>query len=142
MMKIAICAAALGVSPVLADTIDLDFQQIAGGSSATSVSVDGGQIDAGHMIHTITSGPRAGDSFRTFCVELDELAQTGSATYDIVDLADAPSPDPRYGQSVADSINAVVANAVALGWIDGQLQADENQSGYLGTMGAIQAAIW
>lgn len=141
-MKIAMCAAALSASAALADTIDLDFQQIAGGSNAMTLSVDGGQLDAGHMIHTITSGPQAGDSFRTFCVELAEAAQTGSTTYDIVDLADAPAPGTPYGQAVADDVNAVVANAVALGWIDGRLQADENQSGYLGKMGAIQAAIW
>ncbi len=142
MLKLAFYAASTAVPTAMADTIDLDFQQIAGGSSAMSVLIDGGQVDAGHMIHTITSGPRAGESFRSFCVELAEQAQTGSATYDIVDVADAPNPGSPYGQAVADAVSAVVANAEALGWIDGNLQADENQSGYLGKMGAIQAAIW
>lgn len=142
MMKTSFMVAALAVAPALADTIDLDFQQIAGGSSATTLSIDGGQLDAGHMVHTITSGARSGESFRTFCVELAELAQTGSSTYDIVSLSEAPAPSARYGQSIADDISAIVANAEALGWIDGRLQADENQSGYLGKMGAIQAAIW
>ena len=94
------------------------------------------------MIHTITSGVKAGSSFRTFCVELEEVARTGSVTYNIVDLGQAPAPSSRYGQAVADRVSAVVAHAAALGWIDGRLQADTNQSGYLGKMGAIQAAIW
>lgn len=51
-------------------------------------------------------------------------------------------PGTPYGQEIADRINAVVANAVALGWIDRRLQADTEQADHLGKMGAIQAAIW
>lgn len=141
-MKMMFAAMALGAAPALADSIDLDFQQVAGGSSAMNLSLDGSSVKAGHMEHTFTSGPNAGSSFNSFCIELGEAATGGSASYQIVDLADAPNPGASYGQSVADSISAIVANAAARGWIDNNLQADSSQVGYLGKMGAIQAAIW
>jgi len=142
MMNYAVIASALCAGGALGDTIDLNYQEIAGGSSATTLRINGAQSDAGHMIHLIESGAQAGSSFRTFCVEIAEVASVGSATYDIVGVADAPNPGAPYGQAVADRVSAIVANAAALGWIDGHLQADENQAGYLGKMGAIQAAIW
>jgi hypothetical protein len=59
-----------------------------------------------------------------------------------VDLTQAPLPGPQYAAGVGEAISAVIANAIALGWIDGRLQADASQGNYLGRMGAIQAAIW
>ena len=95
------------------------------------------------MTHVITSGSRAGESFNTFCIEVGQFASNGSATYEIIDLADAPNPGSYYGQERADAVNAIVANAVAMGWIDNRLQAVSSDADLnLERMGAIQAAIW
>lgn len=137
---LAVCAAS---SAALADTVDLRYDNIAGGGSAMHLGVAGGTYYAGHMNHTFTSGDRQGESFSTFCIDFDESAHRNQTnTYQIVDIADAPMPGTPYGQIIADQINAVVANAVDMGWIDNKLQADTNQTDYLAKMGAIQAAIW
>ncbi|MAO23849.1 MAG: hypothetical protein CMJ35_10270 [Phycisphaerae bacterium] len=136
-----VCAAMAGTAA--ADTVDAKYTGIAGGGSAMHLSVSGSTYYAGHMKHTITSGARQGESFSSFCIDFAETAHSGvSKTYDIIDIADAPMPGTPYGQTIADQINAVVANAVQLGWIDNKLQADANQTDYLAKMGAIQAAIW
>lgn len=124
-------------------TIDMRYTGIAGDDSAGKVVVNGVSRQSGHIIHDILSGPQSGSSFRTFCIELRQtIGSGGVVTYDIVDLTDAPLPGPQYSSSVANAINAVVANAVAMGWINNRLQADTTQANYLGRMGAIQAAIW
>ena len=126
-----------------ADSVDATFTGVAGGHHATQLRVGHGTYYAGHMNHTILSGDRAGETFATFCIDFAETAHRDRNTsYEIVDIADAPMPGTPYGQEIADRINAVVANAEALGWIDDQLQADTNQHNYLAKMGAIQAAIW
>jgi hypothetical protein len=138
---LAVCA--LTATVAVADTVDAQYIQVAGGNDATRLKVGTGTYRAGHMVHEYTSGPRSGDRFSTFCIDFDENANSSEgATYDIIDIADAPMPGTPYGQEIADKINAVVANAAALGWIDNRLQADTNQEGYLAKMGAIQAAIW
>ncbi len=134
----ALAAAATCVSVASAGTIHMEYTGVEGGNSATTARVNSTTYYAGHMNHTITGG----GSFSTFCIELGETANNGASTYNIINLADAPMPGASYGQTVADAISAVVANAVALGWIDNRLQADTNQSDYLAKMGAIQAAIW
>ncbi|MFG0246901.1 MAG: Cys-Gln thioester bond-forming surface protein [Phycisphaerales bacterium JB052] len=131
---IAFCASA--------DTVDLNYIGVAGGTSAAKARIGSSTYYAGHMNHTITSGSQAGQSFYTFCIEVGEFASNGSATYEIVDLADAPDPGLNYGQAKADAVSAIVANAHALGWIDAKLQANSGQADYLAKMGAIQAAIW
>ncbi len=123
-------------------TIDLEWTGIAGDGASGRVFVNGVRRQAGHILHDIVSGPGAGSSFATFCIELRQNVGAGVVTYDIVDLSDAPLPGPQYAAGVGDAISAVIANAVALGWIDGRLQADSSQTNYLGRMGAIQAAIW
>lgn len=143
MMNFACMAAcALASSAALADTVDVSYTGIAGGTGAAHVRVEGRTYYAGHMNHTIESGDRAGEHFATFCIDFSETAVQKESTYQIVDIADAPMPGTPYGQTVSDAINAVVANAVALGWIDNKLQADTTQQDYLAKMGAIQAAIW
>lgn len=137
---IAVCALASG--GVLADTIDASYTGIAGGSGAAQVRVEGRNYYAGHMNHTIESGDQAGEHFATFCIDFSETAIQKESTYEIIDLAQAPKPGTPYGQTIADSINAVVANAAELGWIDNKLQANTSQQDYLAKMGAIQAAIW
>lgn len=130
----------LGACVASADSLNLAFDSIAGGSGSARVRVGGSNVQAGHLFHEITSGPGAGTVFGSFCIE---LAQTvGSGTFEIVALTDAPSPGATFSQGQADMISAIVANAAAKGWIDGSLQADAGQSNYLGRMGAIQAAIW
>ncbi|MEM9374048.1 MAG: hypothetical protein AAGA55_10435 [Planctomycetota bacterium] len=141
-MGLMMMVVAAGGSIAMADSIDLRYTGVAGGSDASKVRVGSSTYFAGHMVHTIQSGQRAGESFSTFCIELEEAAKTDSATYEIVDLADAPAPGVPYGQAVSDEINAIVANAVELGWLDKRLQADTEQSDYHARMGAIQAAIW
>ncbi len=144
--RIAIVAAcALTATVAVADTIDAQYIQVAGGSNASQLRVGGGTYYAGAMIHEFTSGPRAGERFATFCIDFQEYANTDNATYEIVDISSAPvvnGGSQAYGQAIADRINAVVANAAALGWIDNRLQADTEQTDYIAKMGAIQAAIW
>ncbi len=123
-------------------TLTMRFESIAGGGSAGEVRVDGADLQAGHIVHTILSGPNAGSSFRTFCIELGQRVGSGPVEYRIVPLTDAPLPGPSYSSVRADAVSAVMANALALGWIDSRLQADTGHADYLGRMGAIQAAIW
>ncbi|RMH26325.1 MAG: hypothetical protein D6692_09505 [Planctomycetota bacterium] len=141
-MSIGVCGLALCAGLAMADSIDLNYQGVAGGDGSTTLRINGTNFKAGHMVHEVLSGPNAGSQYNTFCIEIGEFATTGAATYSLVNLADAPAPGAPYGQSVADAVSAVVANAIAKGWIDSRLQADSGQVGYLGKMGAIQAAIW
>ncbi len=141
-MGLMILVAAAGSSVAMADSIDAKYVGITGGSGASHLRVGSTTFYAGHMVHEFTSGARDGERFSSFCIDLGEYANSSGATYQMVDLADAPAPGVPYGQAVADQINAVVANAVAQGWIDSRLQADTNQAGYVAKMGAIQAAIW
>lgn len=141
--KIALFAVCAVSSVAMADTVNATYTGIAGGSNAMQLRVEGGTYYAGHMKHTINSGNHSGEHFATFCIDFDEGANRNQTNnYQIVNVADAPMPGTPYGQAVADQISAVVANAVELGWIDRNLQADTNQQDYLGKMGAIQAAIW
>ncbi len=135
-----LCAATSGT--VLADSVDIRYTGVAGGSNANTLSVSGSTYYAGHMMHEFTSGANDGQTFASFCIDFSEAASTSGDTYQIVSLAQAPMPGTPYGEAVANQINAVVANAAALGWIDNRLQADTNQTDYLAKMGAIQAAIW
>lgn len=123
-------------------TIELEFTGIAGGGSEFRVQVGSRALQAGHITHNVLSGPNAGSEFRTFCVEVNQNIGQGPQTYNIQELTDAPSPGGNYTQAEADGVSAVLANAVALGWIDNRLQADTSQSDYIARMGAIQAAIW
>jgi len=143
-MKMGLMALVLagGASLATADTIDLRYQNVAGGSSAAKVRVGSSTYYAGHMVHRIESGARSGENFSTFCIELAESANRSGATYDIIDLSDAPAPGVPYGQAMADRVNAIVANAVQHRWINKQLQGDTGQADYHAKMGAIQAAIW
>jgi hypothetical protein len=130
----------LGACVASADSLNLAFDSIAGGSNSARVRVGSSNVQAGHLFHEITSGSQAGTVFGSFCIELAQTVGTG--TFQIVELTEAPVPGTPFTQGQADLISAIVANAAAKGWIDGNLQADAGQSNYLGRMGAIQAAIW
>jgi hypothetical protein len=138
--------AALGVAMMAgfagAGTVDLNYTGVAGGTSAAHLRVAGVTYYAGHMTHVYTSGARSGQTFNTFCIDVNEAATPGSATYQIIRLEDAPLPGSPYGVVKAAAVSDVVANAISLGWIGADLQANPLQAGYLGKMGAIQAAIW
>ena len=133
---------AAGTGVAMAETFDAKYVQVAGGNSAAHLRVGGVTYFAGHMVHQYTTGARSGQQFASFCIDLGEAAVNSPKAYQLVNLADAPMPGTPYGEVIAGRINAVVANAVRLGWIDNRLQADTSQAGYLGKMGAIQAAIW
>ncbi len=139
LIMLALAAAA---GAATAETFDAAYVRVAGGTGASHLRVGGMTYYAGHMVHEYTGGARSGRQFATFCIDLGESAVNSPKGYRIVDLKDAPMPGTPYGQAIADRINAVVANAVALGWIDNRLQADAGQADYLARMGAIQAAIW
>lgn len=141
--SIAMFAVCVATGLAAADSVDATFTGVVGGNDASRLRVGDGTYYAGHMNHTILSGDRAGENFNTFCIDFAETAHRNrNTTYEIVNISEAPMPGTPYGQEIADRINAVVANAEALGWIDDQLQADTEQQGYLAKMGAIQAAIW
>ncbi len=140
---IAVMAVAGLAGVASADSIDLNYTGIVGGNSSLTARVGSTTYRAGHMSHDIMSGSNAGQSFNTFCIELEEFATNGTATYEIVNLADAPNPGSDYGQAKADAVSAVLANALAKGWIDEKMQATSTDSSEnLARMGAIQAAIW
>lgn len=90
----------------------------------------------------------AGDSFVTFCIELDQTASTSLKNYDVVSLASAPNPatgssNPNnpssYGHAIAARVNEVVAAAITAGWINSDLSLGSADSYQLA---GIQAAIW
>lgn len=142
MNNTAIAAVMMAAASAFAASVDLEYTGVAGGTGATTARVNNLWVYAGHMQHVYTSGARAGQSFNSFCIDVNEHANPGSGTYQIIDLADAPVPGTPFGDSAADAVSAVVANAIALGWIGTDLQGDAAQTGYLAKMGAIQAAIW
>jgi hypothetical protein len=138
----AVLGMALAAGSALGGTVDLNYTGVSGGTSAMHLRVAGVTYYAGHMTHVYTSGDRNGQTFNTFCIDVNEAATPGSATYQIIRLENAPLPGSPYGLVKAAAVSDVVANAIALGWIGTDLQANQAQTGYLGKMGAIQAAIW
>jgi len=133
----AIAAAACIASAASADTVTMQFT---GSPGLHNISLSGGDEShngpAGHLTHQIDGG----DSFNTFCIELAETTSSGNHVYNIVDLAAAPSPGTAHGQPAADRVFEVLAKAVALDWIDINLQ--KTTDGTSEQMAAIQGAIW
>ncbi|MDF1810512.1 MAG: hypothetical protein P1U42_12550 [Phycisphaerales bacterium] len=141
---------ALGTASTMttANTVDLSYT---GNTGLNVISLSGGtafnsSYYAGHLTHSIHSGPRAGQTFNTFCVEIAEYANNGTSTYEIVDLSEAPRSDApdsasdNYGQLKADAVVTIIAKAIDLGWIDTSLQAQSGST--VAQMSAIQAMIW
>ena len=138
----AVLGMALAAGSALGGSVDLSYTGVVGGTSAMHLRVANVTYYAGHMSHVFTSGDRSGQTFNTFCIDVNESANPGPATYQIIRLEDAPVPGSPYGPAKAAAVSDVVANAIALGWIGADLQANAAQTGHLGKMGAIQAAIW
>ena len=120
----------------------MNYTSVAGGSSAMHLQMVGVTYNAGHMTHVFTSRARSSQTFNTFWIDVNEAATPGTATYQIIRLENALIPGAPYGPVKAAAVSDVIANAISLGWIDGNLQGDSSQAGYLGKMGAIHAAIW
>lgn len=106
-------------------------------------------FNAGHFIFEYTDvggdrgiGQFAGGTFATFCIELQGIAN-GSQSYEIDSIRNAPDPSPGLGGAYdsADEaeVNAVVAAAIRLGWINSDLSLNAASNHQLA---AIQGMIW
>lgn len=87
-------------------------------------------------------GQFSGGTFGTFCIELQQVAP-GSTTYDITNVRNSPNPQPGLGGAydAADEaeVEAVVAAAIRLGWINSDLS---NNGASNAQLAAIQGMIW
>ena len=107
-------------------------------------------FNAGHFnfVYTDMGGQRgggqfSGGSFSTFCIELQEIAN-GSNSYDVTQINNAPNPapgegGPQYDSADASEVNAVVAAAIRLGWLNADLSLAAATAHQLA---AIQGQIW
>ena len=157
-MKYAAAAAAMVVatSGALAG-FDADFTGLFGRIDAIRVDTTGfggtlnETFNAGQFQFDYTDiggdrgiGQFAGGSFSTFCIELQSIA-SGSASYDIDRVASAPNPSAGGGQGPYDSadeseVNAVIAAAVDLGWLNWDLSATDSLT--KDQAAAIQGMVW
>jgi hypothetical protein len=83
-------------------------------------------------------------SFSTFCIELQNTL-SGNRSYDLDSIENSPNPSPGNGGPQYDSadeaeVNAVVAAAIRLGWINKDLSAGANATNE--RLAAIQGQIW
>ena len=87
-------------------------------------------------------GQFAGGTFGTFCIELQSIVN-GSQSYNVDAIRNAPDPQPGLGGAYdsADEaeVKAVVAAAIRLGWINGDLS---NNGATNSQLAAIQGMIW
>ena len=134
---------------------EADFLSIQGKNNAIRIdnTGSGGLINdtfnAGHFLfeYTDVGGDRGQGQFKsgtfaTFCIELQGI-DNGPQAYDITRIRNAPDPQPGLGGAydAADEaeVEAVIAAAIRLGWINSDLSlagADDNQ------LAAIQGQIW
>lgn len=147
-MKNIVCMAAI-VAASSGAAIAADFQAAWTGidPNATTVSADGftGGIQGGYM-NFAYAGPSArpgigqftNATFQTFCIELQNVSG-GMFDWEVVDVATAPNPGVpnAYGAAVEGRIHAIVAAAISLGWIAGDLSGATSDQAT-----AIQAGIW
>lgn len=119
---------------------------------------NGGFVDqdfnAGHITFAYTnSGTDGGErgvgqyssgTFSGFCIELQNIVETGAHIYDVDFISNGPNPSPGSGGPAYDAadeaeVNAVVAAAISLGWINNDLSANTATDMQLS---AIQGQIW
>lgn len=156
-MKYAAVAAMVVASSGALAGFDADFTGLFGRIDAIRVDTTGHggtlneTFNAGQFLFEYTDvggdrgiGQFAGGSFATFCIELQDIS-SGSSTYDVARVSDAPNPSSGNGQGPYDSsdeaeVSAVLAAAVSLGWLNADLSAtgslDKDQAA------AIQGMIW
>lgn len=153
-MVITVLAGSCGLAIAGFDAEHTGFAGVSGGVNINNTG-SGGFInmnfDAGHNIFTYTdmggdrgAGQFAGGSFATFCVELQNTL-SGSRSYDIDSIQNGPNPSPGSGGPQYDSadeaeVNAVVAAAIRLGWINSDLSAGANATDT--RLAAIQGQVW
>lgn len=114
--------------------IDQDFDAGQFQFAYTNSANDGGQRGVGQF----DSG-----TFSTFCIELQNVL-TGAYSYDVTSIDNAPNPAPGAGGPAYDAadeaeVNAVIAAAIRLGWINNDLSAS---GASLMQLSAIQGQIW
>jgi hypothetical protein len=150
MENIRISVLALGLAAGFAAAADFDaeFEDLIGRNN--SVLIDGVAYNAGHMQHTYTGpipsvavGQFKNQTFFTFCIELQNVSRSPES-WTIQKLSEAPNPSSSngglpYGAGDAQEVHAVVAAAIRLGWINGDLSA---ASAGQTELAAIQGMIW
>jgi len=153
-IAIAALAASCGLAAAGFDAQHTGLTGVLGGIHIDNTG-SGGFInmnfDAGHNNFNYTdmggdrgAGQFSGGSFSTFCVELQNTL-VGSRTYDIAAIHDAPNPAPGSGGPQYDAadeaeVNAVIAAAIRLGWINSDLSAGANATNT--RLAAIQGQVW
>ena len=151
-----ICAAIATLSGSALAGFDAEHTSLTGVSGGVHIDNTGSggfinfDFDAGHnnFVYTDVGGQRgggqfAGGSFSTFCIELQNTL-SGSRSYDVTDIHNSPNPSPgnggpQYDMADEAEVNAVVAAAVRLGWINSDLSAAAASNTQLA---AIQGQIW
>jgi hypothetical protein len=157
MMKTIVCSTALLAASGIASAADFKAAWQPGVIGGGNVTVGANTYSAGHMQHVYGLGGSApgkaagqfiggqGDTFRTFCIELQNVSQS-QRDFTIVDVSAAPDPsisNPNgnnpYGASLAAAVHDVVWKAIDLGWINADLTAN---TATLKQLSGIQGAIW
>ncbi len=154
-----IVAAALAATPLSAlAQFEADYVQLHGlGTVNINNTGSGGSINqdfaAGQLEFAYTNGVNdagergngqfASGSFRTFCIELQDV-QNGGNVYDVDTISNGPNPSPGNGGPAYDAadeseVNAVIAAAIRLGWINWDLSVNAATDIQLA---AIQGQIW
>ena len=136
---------------------DADYTGMTGVADSININNtgSGGFINldfaAGHnnFVYTDVGGMRgngqfSGGSFSTFCLELQNTL-SGSRSYDVTDIQNAPNPSPGNGgpqYDLADEaeVHAVVAAAIRLGWINSDLSAGAGATNT--RLAAVQGMLW
>jgi hypothetical protein len=149
VMSVALAAAAGAASA----GFDADYNGYTGVAAGVHIN-NGGFVNqdfnAGHNNFTYVgagdrgTGQFAGGSFSTFCIELQNTL-VGTQSYDLAGITDSPNPSPGAGGPQYDSadeaeVNAVIAAAIRLGWINSDLSAGANATNT--RLAAIQGQIW
>ncbi len=105
---------------------------------------------AGHLgfAYTDVGGDRgagqfSGGSFNTFCIELQNILGT-EQSYEVDSIENGPNPEigaggPAYDAADAAEVNAVVAAAISMGWLNNDLSANSATNAQLA---GIQGMIW
>jgi hypothetical protein len=147
-MKNIVCMATI-IAASSGAALAADFRAAWTGIQAGSTNVtaagfvsnlQGGYMDFNHDGASRGSGigQFQNQTFQTFCIELQGVS-TSQRDWNVVDVAAAPNPGVpnSYGAAIAGRINAIVAAAIRLGWIAGDLSGATTDQAT-----TIQAGIW
>ncbi len=149
-MKTKITIAVLAASASLSLAQDFSAEFIGRTGVGSAVTIDGEVQSAGQFgfqytsaIPDIAGGQFSTTTFFTFCIELQRV-ESGSVDYTIGDISDAPNPvssngGAPYGAADEQEVNAVVAAAMRLNWINADLSISGANNSQLA---AIQGLIW